>query len=483
MADDTRKWWALAAVGSGVLLSTIDGSIVNISLNTLVASFNSNLNVVEWVVLAYLLTLTCLLLLVGRLGDMYGKRRVYAAGFVLFTIASALCSLAPNIGALIGFRVFQAVGAAMIQAVGPALLVTAFPPKERGTALGAIGSFVAVGILVGPALGGLLLRYVGWQSIFYVNIPIGIVGTWLTLRAIAPDPQPKGGQVFDVVGALLLLLALLGLLLALTEGPIWGWGDGRILALLGLFLVAAGLFVAWELRFAQPMINLRMFRSGVFSLNLLAGFVLFLGLSFNLLLTPLFFQLVYRFDLQTTGLLLMALPLTLSLASPISGRLSDRFGPRVLTVIGLAAVGLGLLGNSFTRADTPPAQLVGFLLLVGVGVGLFQSPNNSTVLGSAPPEALGVASGLLAVMRTLGQTAGIAIAGAIWASQVIALNGAPIAPITAAPPEILAGGYDVAMRVAAGLALLAILPSLAGGRAGEVRRQKPEGSARGGGVV
>jgi EmrB/QacA subfamily drug resistance transporter len=471
--DDTRKWWALAAVGSGVLLSPIDGSIVNISLGTLVASFNSNLNVVEWVVLAYLLTITCLLLLMGRLGDMFGKRRVYAAGFVIFTIASALCGLASTVGALIGFRVVQAIGAAMIQSVGPALLVTAFPPRERGLALGAIGSFVAVGILIGPALGGLLLNSVGWQAIFYVNIPIGIIGTWLTLRSIAPDQPAKRGQVFDVLGALLLMVSLFGLLLALTEGPQWGWGDPRVLGLLALFLVAGAAFIFWELRFHSPMINLRIFRNAAFSLNLLAGFVLFLGLAFNLLLTPLFFQLVYQFDLRTTGLMLMALPLALSLTSPLSGRLSDRIGPRSLTIAGLVLAGIGLAGLSFTQVTTPPAQMLAFLVIVGAGVGMFQSPNNSTVLGNAPPEALGVASGLLAVMRTLGQTAGIAVAGAVWTSRVFALNGGPIAPITAAPPEALAGGFDLAMRVAATLALLAILPSLGGGRAVAEQRAAP----------
>ncbi len=468
-----RKWWALAAVGSGVLLSTIDGSIVNISLGTLVSAFNSNLNVVEWVVLSYLLTLTCLLLLMGRLGDMYGKRRVYVAGFVIFTVASALCGLSPGIGALIGFRVLQAVGAAMIQSVGPALLVTAFPAHQRGLALGTIGSFVAAGILIGPALGGLLLNTVGWQSIFYVNIPVGIVGTWLTLRSLPPDGQGARGQRFDLVGAALLMASLFGLLLALTEGPLWGWGDPRTLGLLALFGAAGGGFLVWELRAASPMINLRIFRNGAFSLNLLAGFVLFLGLAFNLLLTPLFFQFVYMFDLQTTGLMLMAQPVALSLASPLSGRLSDRIGPRALTVGGLAAAAVALGGLSLTKATTPPAQMLAFQLLLGAGVGLFQSPNNSTVLGNTPPEALGVASGLLAVMRTLGQTAGIALAGAIWASQVIALAGAPVAPITAAPPEALAGGFDLAMRFAAGLALLAILPSLGGGRAIAERRAAP----------
>ncbi|EFO81445.1 drug resistance transporter, EmrB/QacA subfamily [Oscillochloris trichoides DG-6] len=465
MVDDTRKWWALTAIGSGVLLSTIDGSIVNIALNTLVTAFETNLNSAEWVVLAYLLTLTCLLLLMGRLGDMFGKRRVYVAGFVIFTLASALCGLAPNIALLIAFRVIQAIGAAMIQAVGPALLVTAFPPNQRGLAMGSVGSFVALGILLGPALGGLLLRYVGWESIFYVNVPVGIVGTWLALRYIAPDTQTKPGQVFDVAGALLLMASIFGLLLALTEGPIWGWGDGRILALLALCVLAGVAFVFWENRVSQPMINLRIFRTPAFSLNLLAGFILFIGMSFNLLLTPLFLQLVYQLELQQTGFFLMAMPLTLSLVSPLSGRLSDQVGSRALTVSGLITIALGLWGISFTGVETPMLQLIGFLMLMGVGIGLFQSPNNSTVMGHAPPEALGVAGGLLAVMRTLGQTAGIAVAGAVWASQVLAIGG-PIEPITAASPQVLAEAFAVAMRIAAGVALLAVLPSLVGGRKG-----------------
>lgn len=463
--EERRKWWALTAVGSGVLISTIDGSIVNIALNTLVQAFQSNLNVVEWVVLSYLLTLACTLLIMGRLGDMYGKRRIYLIGFTFFTLASLLCATAPSIWALIGFRVLQGIGAAMVQAVGPALLVTAFPPSQRGMALGAIGSFVAAGILIGPALGGILLRYVGWEAIFLVNLPIGALGWWLTVRSIVPDQPARPGQRFDLVGAGLLALALFCLLLGLTEGPLWGWSDGRVIGLFAAALIGGVLFLFWEWRTPQPMLNLRIFQRLAFSLNLLASFVLFLGISFNLLLTPLFFQLVYQFDLQRTGFMLMALPLALSLTSPVSGRLSDRVGPRVLTIAGLAIAAVALLGLSASTPATPPPQMLGFLVLLGIGVGLFQSPNNSTVLGNAPPEALGVASGLLAVVRTVGQTGGIALAGAIWASQIFALNGGPITPITAAPPPILAGGYDVAMRVAALLAVLAIVPSLAGGRA------------------
>jgi EmrB/QacA subfamily drug resistance transporter len=460
-----NKWWALAAVGSGVLLSTIDGSIVNIALNTFVDVFQASLSAVEWVLLSYLLTITCLLLSMGRLGDMLGQRRIYLIGFVVFTIASALCGLAPTIGWLIGFRVLQAVGAAMIQAVGPALLVTAFPPQERGTALGWIGSFVAVGILTGPILGGILIQNVGWESIFYVNIPVGVVGIWLTLRALPKDAPAARGQRFDYLGALLLLLSLLGLLLGLTEGPVWGWGSPAIIGLFVLFVAAGALFFWWERRAPDPMVRLGIFSNRAFSFSLLAALILFVALAFNLLLTPIFLQRVAGFDQQTTGLVLIALPLVLSLASPLSGRLSDRIGPRMLTVIGLLCTAVGLAGLSAVRTETPLWYLIGCLMLTGLGIGLFQSPNNSVIMGHAPREALGVASGLLAVVRTLGQTGGIAIAGAIWASQVFAALGERIDPVTNAPREALATGFDRAMLVAAGIALLAIVPTLVSGRA------------------
>ncbi len=456
----------MAAIGSGVLMSTIDGSIVNIALNTLVNDFNSNLNVVEWVMLAYLLTLTCLLLLAGRVGDMFGKRRVYIIGFVVFTVASALCGLSPTIGALIGFRVVQAIGAAMIQAIGPALLVVAFPPNERGTALGVIGSVVAAGILIGPALGGLLLNYVSWQSIFYVNIPIGLGGIWLSQASLPADQASAQKHRFDVIGAAFMLVSLFCLLFGLTEGPLVGWGNPWIIGLFASAITVGGLFIWWERRTAQPMLNLNIFRQAAFSLNLLAGFILFCSISFNLLMAPLLLQLVYELDLQTTGFVLISLPITLSLVSPISGRLSDRIGARLLTISGLVTIMLSFIAMSIILNGAPLIYMIGALLLLGAGIGLFQSPNNSVIMGNAPAEALGVAGALLAVMRTLGQTGGIAIAGAILTSRVETIAGEHIEPLTAAPPDILSAGFSQTFLIAAIIALLAIAPSLAGGRAG-----------------
>jgi EmrB/QacA subfamily drug resistance transporter len=456
---NNNKWWALAAVGSGVFMSTVDGSIVNIALVTLQNYFGAGLHEVEWVVLAYLLGITCLLPSMGRLGDMIGKRRVYVAGFVVFTVSSALCGAAWSVQSLVLFRVLQAIGAAMIQSLGPALLVTAFPAKERGQALGYIGTIVAAGILTGPVLGGLLLRVSGWQSIFFVNIPIGIAGVLLTLRALEDDSR-RTAQRFDIGGALLLAGGLLLVLLALTEGQVWGFADWKTIACLVLGLAGLVAFVAWERRVEAPMITLSLFGNQLFSLSLLAAFMIFLAGSFNFLLLPFYLQNVLGYDPQTTGLTLIASPIALSLVSPLSGRLSDRIGTRWLGVAGLAITALALWSFSTLTTNSTQLDVIGRLVLMGIGFGLFQSPNNSTIMGSAPRSALGVASSLLAVMRTLGQTTGIAIAGAVWAAGVTAAAGQLYEPITAAPPEALVAGLRVAFLLAAALAAAAIVPTI-----------------------
>jgi len=474
VTDQNRKWWALAAVGSGVMMSTIDGSIVNIALKTLQDYFGAGLHEVEWVVLAYLLAITCLLPSMGRLGDMIGKRRVYLAGFVVFTVGSALCGLAWNVGSLVAFRVVQALGAAMLQALGPALLVTAFPPHQRGQALGYTGTIVAAGILTGPVLGGLLLRVAGWQSIFYVNIPIGIAAILLSLRALDDDRQ-RSEQRFDLAGAALLAGGLLLILLALTEGQVWGFSDWRTVAALAGGLAGLVAFVLWERRTESPMINLGLFSSASFSLSLLAAFTSFLAGAFNFLLMPFYLQNVLGYDPQRTGLTLIASPIVLSLVSPISGRLSDRFGARWLGTAGLALTALGLASFSTLNAHSSQLDVILRMMLMGVGFGMFQSPNNSLIMGSAPRSALGVAGSLLAVMRTLGQTAGVAIAGAVWATQVTAAAGRLYDPITSAPTDALVAGLQTAMLLAATLAALGIIPTIMRSRpaSGEQPAQRP----------
>jgi len=420
--DYSRKWLVMAAVASGIFLSTIDGSIVNLALPTLSRVFNSPFAVVQWVMLAYLLTISTLLLSVGRLGDMMGKKPLYTAGFIIFTAGSMLCGISPTITWLIFFRVIQGLGAVMLTALGLAILTEAFPPGERGKALGIGGAVISVGIVVGPVLGGLIIGSFSWRWIFYVNVPVGIAGTLLAMHYV-PGVRPAGGQRFDYLGALSLFVSLFSLLTALTWGQDLGFADRRILLLLANATLFAILFVVIERRIEQPMIDLRLFGNSQFSVGLITGFVTFVAIAGTTLLLPFYLEDVLGYDPRQAGILLAVVPLSLGITAPIAGSLSDRFGTRLITVIGLAVLVVGYFTLSTLGTDTSATGYIVRFLPIGIGMGIFQSPNNSAIMGSASRSQLGIVSGTLAATRTVGQTAGVALLGALWASRTLYYAG------------------------------------------------------------
>ncbi len=464
LAQLDRRWYVLATVAVGVFLSAIDSSVVNVALPTLVRGLHTDFPSVQWVVLAYLVTVSALLVGMGRLSDMIGNRRIYATGFVVFTLGSLLCGVAPTIGWLIGFRVLQAVGAAMILAIGSAIVTQAFPAAERGMALGIIGASLSVAIVVGPTLGGLIIHVSSWRWIFYVNLPIGVIGTLLTLSYVQ-SRRPATGQRFDAPGAATLTAGTLSLLLAMTLGQRIGFNDVQVLGLAAAGLVLLGSFVAIELRVDDPMIDLRLFRSGVLSVGLATGFATFVAISGAILLMPFYLENVLGYEPLQVGLLLAIVPLGVGLMSPLSGALSDRYGPSPMTLAGLVLllVGYQLLGTLST--DTTATGYVLRFVPIGLGMGLFQSPNNSAIMGEAPAHRLGVVSGLLAITRTLGQTSGAAILGAVWAAATLAAaGGAAIGGAESAPPQAqviaLQKAFDV-IAVIVGAALLLNLVRIA----------------------
>ena len=424
--DYSRKWLVMTAVAAGTLLTTIDGTIVNVALPTLVRELQTNFATVQWVVLSYLLALATLMLGLGRLGDMVGKKSIYVAGFIVFTAGSVLCALAPNIYWLIAFRVVQGIGGAMLLALSMAIVTEAFPPQERGRALGLNGTFVSIGIVAGPTLGGLLLSVTTWPWIFLVNLPIGIAGTLLAIRTI-PAPQSRESQQFDYGGAGTLFVSLSGLLLALTVGQQRGFGDTAVLTLFTISFLFLALFVVIESRIAQPMIDLRLFRNKLFSINLITGFATFVAIAGTVILMPFYLENILGFDIGRVGLLMAVVPLFLGVVAPLSGSLSDRFGTRPITVAGLVMLVLGYWAMSTLNEQTSGLGYVLRLLPVGIGMGMFQSPNNSAVMGAVPRQRLGIASGLLAISRTLGQTAGIALLGALWAGRTMVYEGVVLA--------------------------------------------------------
>ncbi len=460
-----KKWWVMVTVSMGVLLATIDGSIVNVALPRLVTELETTFNVIQWVVLGYLLTLAAFTLGVGRAGDVLGKKSIYTIGFGAFTAASVMCGLAPSVGFLIAFRVVQGIGAVMILSLGSAILVEAFPAAERGKALGLIGTAVSVGIISGPVLGGVLISAFGWRAIFFVNLPVGILGTWLAVRYV-PRSVRRPGQRFDFVGASLMSVGLLALSLALTMGQEAGFASPLVLGLFALAAVAGVAFVRVELAVASPMVQLRMFRSRILTVSVVTGYLQFVVLSGTFFLLPFFLEEVQGRPIGQVGLMLGAAPLVLGLISPLAGTWSDRIGVKPLTVGGLIITAVAYAAYLTLEVDTSVLHFVLLALPLGLGIGVFQSPNNSAIMGSVPPEYMGVGGGLLTLTRLLGQITGIAVLGSVWATRVAAAGG-PADAADALPVQQMRGLQDVIVVMTCLVGLSAILAIVA------LRRRQP----------
>ena len=459
-APAPQKWVAIMGLGMGVFMATLDASIVNISLPTLVKIFHTNLAVIQWVILSYTLVLTSLMLGVARLGDMFDKKRLYTAGLALFTLASLLCALAPSVEWLIGFRALQGVGAVLTQALGSAIVTEIFPPSERGRALGLIGSTVSVGIAIGPPLGGLLIGLAGWQSIFLVNVPVGIAAVAVVTR-FTPSSSTRPGQRFDAAGAAILFVTLSSYAGGMTLAQDQGFGAPAALGLLALAVIGLVIFLVVESRTPQPMVDLSMFRNALFSLNLLMGSLVFIVMA-GAFIMPFFLQLVKGFSTQQIGLLLMVNPVVTGLLAPVAGTLSDRYGSRGISLIGLLFVIAGCLTISTLNQEVGAVGFVLRWLPVGIGVAMFQSPNNSAIMGAVPRERLGVASGLLALSRTLGTSTGLPMMGALFTSLVLTTAGLSAGvDVTSAPAAALVGGINGTYRIAALIILAATLLAVA----------------------
>ena len=401
-------------------MATLDSSIVNIALPTIRHELNAG-DSVEWVVLSYLLTTTSTLLIMGKLSDWLGRRPMYITGFAIFVLGSLLCGLSWNITSLIGFRVVQGLGAAMIFAIAPAIISDTFTPQERGQALGLMGAIVAAGSSTGPVVGGLLLGKFGWSSIFFVNVPIGLIAIWRAWVVLPRSPKlPRQDirRTFDLVGAGLFLVGVTTLLTGLDFGPEpdYGWRHPLVLGLMGIGSVLLGVFFYWEGRTPEPMLQLSLFKVRPYTAAILAAWLGFVAAGGNLFIIPFFLQQLLGFTPQMAGLVLLSGPLTLSIVAPIGGYLSSRVSTRWLASTGLMLAALGYFSFSFLQADWGWQDVVWRSSLVSFGFALFQSPNSSSALNSAPLDQRGVASSVIAFMRNMGLVVGIALSAAVWYS-------------------------------------------------------------------
>ncbi|MGM9507381.1 MFS transporter [Larkinella sp. GY13] len=415
-SSSPNKWIILGTIMFGTFMSTLDSSIVNIALPTIRRELGAG-DSVEWIVLCYLLTTTSTLLIMGKLSDWVGRRTLYITGFCVFVLGSLLCGLAWNLWSLVGFRVVQGLGASMIFAVGPAIIGDTFSPQERGQAMGLMGSIVAAGSSAGPVIGGFLLGKFGWSSIFFVNVPIGLLAIWRAWT-ILPESPKVTGQRFDLVGAGLFLFGVISLLTGLDFGPEpqYGWDHPLVVTLLSIGTVLLVLFLFWEMRVREPMLQLSLFRIRPYTAAILAAFCGFLASGGNLFVIPFFLQQLLGLPPERAGLILLAGPLTLSLVAPLGGYLSSRISTRWLSSFGLLITAGGYFAFSFLAVDWTWQDVIWRSSLVSLGFGLFQSPNSSSALNAAPIAQRGIASSMIAFMRNLGFVVGIAIAAAVWYS-------------------------------------------------------------------
>ncbi|MFE4104950.1 MFS transporter [Almyronema epifaneia] len=454
----TARWWVMLGIGLGVLMFTLDTSIVNVALPTFVRVFETQFSTVQWVVLSYLLVINALVLGAARWGDLIGKKPLYLGGLVVFTISSGLCGLSPSVGWLIAFRSLQGAGAVMISALGAAIITEIFPRQERGRALGIIGAVVSLGIALGPTVGGLLLDWTGWRMIFWVNLPVGLFASLVIARSLPSVSQPTQHQRFDWLGALLLTGVLIAFSVGMTEGQEQGFDQLLPWALLVITVVGLLLFLWVETKTPNPIVDLALFRNQYFSLSLLAGVLVFIVIAGTIFILPFYLELVLGYRPRHVGLLLAVSPVLGGLVAPLSGYLSDRLGSRPISLMGLGLMTVGSLLISTFGAELTDWGYIWRVAPFGVGLGMFQSPNNSAIMGEAPPERIGIASGLLSLSRTLGQTTGLSLMATLFALVTLAHTDAT--EVTQATATAIVMGVQWTFRagalvLVAGAAILA----------------------------
>ena len=457
-------WVAAIVVCVGTFLGVVDNSITNVALPTLEDEFDRSTSDVIWVALSFIVVSTGLSLTMGRLGDVYGRKMIYAAGFGVFTLATGLSAISGSLEELIGTRVLQAIGSSMTMANGAAIIAASFPPSKRGTGLGLMVSTVGAGVAIGAPLGGILIELFDWRAIFWVRVPFGLVGVFLAWRLLVDAPSEQRPRGLDIPGAVLLFGLLGCITFGINRGSSAGWTSLLILTLFTVGVIFTVLFIIVERRTSSPVVDLALFKGRGFSFGILAAILQFMGMSASLYLG--YFLLIdgREFSTLDAAFMMVPMPLAMLVVSPISGRLSDRVGSRPLTTVGMMMVCGALALLAMTDANTSPVDFGLRMLLLGIGTSIFSSPNTAVIMSAVPPERLGTASAAQTTARTIGNAVGGAIAVAVYAS--VGLSFAAANDVASDSPGAIIAGYQTALIVAAAITAPAILFSLVGGQRG-----------------
>lgn len=417
-----NKWSILASVILATFMSTLDGSIVNVALPRMAQVLSVTTANIQLVATSYLIVIAGTVLIFGRLGDILGKTKVFTIGLCIFTLGSLLCGLTHSFAFLILARMIQAIGAAGTMANNQGIIAETFPSNERGRALGLNGTAVALGSLVGPGIGGLIVGAFSWEYIFLINVPIGLINIFLCIKLL-PKGQGKACGRFDGLGAALFLAAIVFLFSSMNEGINRGFTDPLIVSGFLLSAVSFLIFFIVEHKRENPMIQLQIFKNTLFSLSIFCGFISFVAIFCNNIILPFYLQYVMEFTPQQSGLMLMIYPLLLSIVAPVSGHLSDRIGSELLTFLGLVLTSAGLFLMASLKVNSTISGMVLFIGIMSVGMGIFQSPNNSLIMSTVSRDKLGVAGSINALVRNLGMVCGIALATTLLYGMMSATIG------------------------------------------------------------
>ncbi|MFO7600313.1 MAG: DHA2 family efflux MFS transporter permease subunit [Candidatus Desulfacyla sp.] len=417
METTPYKWRALITVAMGTMMATMDASIITIAFPVLTEVFEKDLAVVMWVAVAYILVSSSLMLIVGKISDLIGRKRIYAAGMVIFTLGLGACAAARSIEHLILFRALQAVGAAMSISCGTAIVTEAFPATETGKGLGLLSMSVSIGFILGPILGGVLLNWLDWRSIFYVRVPAGTAVVIMALMLLKKDSVRLGKARLDLAGTISSSAGLFCLIFGISQVKEYGPTAPRVLLFMGAALLILILFIRIERRAADPIIDLSLFKNRVFLFAAASLFLFFVAAPPYVMLMPFYLMEGIGFTAMETGLLLTVVSMVTIVSSPLSGALSDRIGKVWLSAFGAAATAAAFFLMLGFDLQTETTAIIPVLILLGIGVGSFQPPNNSTIMGAVARERLGSASALIATQRQVGISLGMALAGAIFSER------------------------------------------------------------------
>jgi EmrB/QacA subfamily drug resistance transporter len=454
-AEENRKWWTLGAVAFGLFMIMLDNTVVFVALSSIQSDLGISQSELEWVVNGYALTFAVLMLTGGKLADLLGRRRIFIVGLTIFTASSLACGLATGAAFLIGARVVQGVGAALMNPATLSIITATFPPRQRGTAIGIWVGVSAMALAIGPLIGGVLTEQIDWSWIFFINVPVGIAGIIVSRLVIEETRDESEEQRLDLPGLLASGAGLFALSYGLIEANSYGWGSARILASFGIAVVALAIFVLLEMHQRVPMLDLSLFKNPTFTganvTMLLVALAMFGVFFFN----SLFLGQILHYSPIQTGATFLPMTVLIVFVAPLAGRFSDKIGSRWLMGTGLVLLSASLISFSMLDASSGFWDIVPGLVLGGFGMSLAMTPTTAAAMGSVPVDKAGVGSAVLNSMRQVGGSLGIALMGAIVAESV---NVTPRSPLYS---DQFVEGYHTALHVAAAIAIVGAVVAVA----------------------